>query len=167
MPFDVLVGRVLTFIAASKAVGGHPVVGISAVTQVISSAGALADRIKEDHPDVLVVLGGYHPTFAHQEILQDFKSVDLCVRGEGEQTILEIVQVWRDYWSSIRISPRISDIDWGQIFGVTWRRGDEIVANPSRPNLTNLDTIPFPRATCFHLWMPMQAMLTRWLGKCA
>ncbi len=144
MPFDVLVGRVLTFIAASKAVGGHPVVGISAVTQVISSAGALADRIKEDHPDVLVVLGGYHPTFAHQEILQDFKSVDLCVRGEGEQTILEIVQVWRDYWSSIRISPRISDIDWGQIFGVTWRRGDEIVANPSRPNLTNLDTIPFP-----------------------
>ena len=144
MPFDVLVGRVLTFIAASKAAGGHPVVGISAVTQVISSAGALADRIKEDHPDVLVVLGGYHPTFAHQEILQDFKSVDLCVRGEGEQTILEIVQVWRDYWSSIRISPRISDIDWGQIFGVTWRRGDEIVANPSRPNLTNLDTIPFP-----------------------
>ena len=77
MPFDVLVDRVLTFITASKAAGGHPMVGISAVTQVISSAGALADRIKAGHPDVLVILGGYHPTFAHQEILQDFQSVDL------------------------------------------------------------------------------------------
>ena len=144
MPFDVLAGRVLTFIAASKAAGGHPVVGISAVTQVISSAGALADRIKADHPDVLVILGGYHPTFAHQEILQDFQSVDLCVRGEGEQTILEIVQLWRDSWSSVRVVHKSDDIDWGQISGVTWRHVDEIVVNPSRPNLANLDAVPFP-----------------------
>ena len=58
MPFDTLVGKVLAFVAASKAAGGHPVVGISAVTQVISTAGALADRIKADYPDVLVILGG-------------------------------------------------------------------------------------------------------------
>ena len=139
-----LVDRVLAFVTASKAAGGHPMVGISAVTQVISTAGALADRIKADHPDVLVILGGYHPTFAHREILQDFQSVDLCVRGEGEQTVLEIVQLWRDFWSSAQAVHKVSDIDWGQILGVTWRRGDEIVANPSRPNLTNLDAVPFP-----------------------
>ena len=144
MPFDSLVDRVLAFVTASKAAGGHPMVGISAVTQVISTAGALADRIKADHPDVMVILGGYHPTFAHREILQDFRSVDLCVRGEGEQTVLEIVQLWRDSWASAQAVHRVSDIDWGQILGVTWRHDDEIVANPSRPNLTNLDAVPFP-----------------------
>ena len=118
-------------------------IGISAVTQVISTAVAVADFIKADHPDVLVILGGYHPTFAHSRILQDFPSVDLAVRGEGEETILEIVRQWQLFWSSPRRS-QIGDIDWGQILGVTWRRGDEILANPSRPNLTNLDAVPFP-----------------------
>ena len=144
MLFDILVDRVLDFVTTSKAAGGHPMVGISAVTQVISTAGALADRIKADHPDVLVILGGYHPTFAHQEILRDFQSVDLCVRGEGEQTVLEIVQLWRDSWLSAQAFHEANNLDWGQILGVTWRRGDEIVANPSRPNLTNLDAVPFP-----------------------
>jgi radical SAM superfamily enzyme YgiQ (UPF0313 family) len=144
LPFESLVEKVLAFNAASKAAGGHPIVGISAVTQVISSAGALADRIKASHPDVLVILGGYHPTFAHREILHDFRAVDLCVRGEGEQTLIEIVQTWRDFWAVSREEPEIGEVDWSRILGVTWRRGEEILTNPSRPNLTNLDAIPFP-----------------------
>ena len=143
MPFETLVNRVIDFVAVSKAAGGHPIIGISAVTQVISTAAAVADLIKVDHPDVLVILGGYHPTFAHREILQDFPSVDLAVRGEGEETILEIVRQWQSFWSSPQRS-QIRDIDWGQILGVTWRSGNEILANPSRPNLTNLDAVPFP-----------------------
>lgn len=144
MSFETLVDKILRFVDASKASGGHPIVGISAVTQVISTAGALAARIKQAHPDVLVILGGYHPTFAHQEILEDFPSVDLCVRGEGEQTLLEIVSRWRSLWLPAQAGFDIRGIDWGGILGVTWRSAGGIVANPSRPNLAQLDAIPFP-----------------------
>lgn len=144
LPFDALADKVLGFIARSRSIGGHPIVGISAVTQVIATVGALAGRIKAEYPDVLVILGGYHPTFAHLEILRDFPSVDLCVRGEGEQTILEIVRTWNQQWDLSQSDDGVGAIDWGHILGVTWRRGADVVVNPSRPNQTAMDAIPFP-----------------------
>ena len=71
-PFDELVRETLVFVETSKAAGGRPVVGISAVSQMIYTAARLAAAVKAAHPDALVILGGYHPTFAHREILQDF-----------------------------------------------------------------------------------------------
>ena len=136
-PFDDLVQETLAFVATSQAAGGRPVVGISAVSQMIHTAAKLADAVKAVHPDALIILGGYHPTFAHREILQDFPAVDLCVRGEGELTLLEIMQRWQ------AAAPNLVN-DWSDIAGVTWRQGDEIVVNLSRANLSDLDAVPFP-----------------------
>ncbi len=143
MPFEQLVARVTDFTAAVRRDGGRPVVGVSVVSAVIGTAAALAERVKAVDPGALVIAGGYHPTFADREILEDFPAIDLCVRGEGEQTIVEIMQQWQAAGAA---SPPAApgQIDWGQILGVTWRQGDEIVANPSRPNNTNLDALPFP-----------------------
>ncbi len=112
-------------------------VGISAVSQMIYTATRLAAAVKAIHPDTLIILGGYHPTFAHREILHDFPAVDLCVRGEGELTLLEIMQRWQ-----AAAPGRVSD--WSDIAGVTWRQGGEIVVNLSRANLSDLDAVPFP-----------------------
>ncbi|MEZ4771137.1 MAG: radical SAM protein [Caldilineales bacterium] len=136
-PFDELVQETLEFVAASQAAGGRPVVGISAVSQMIHTAARLAARVKAAHPDTLIILGGYHPTFAHREILRDFPAVDLCVRGEGELTLLEIMQRWQ------AAAPGLVS-DWSDIAGVTWRQGDEIAVNLSRANLSDLDAVPFP-----------------------
>jgi radical SAM superfamily enzyme YgiQ (UPF0313 family) len=138
------------------------VVGISVVSQVIGTAADLAGRIKAFAPGVLVVVGGYHPTFADREILEDFPAIDLCVRGEGEQTIVEIMQHWlhaslptpTSHAEAHRSSPEIAAINWGHILGVTWRQGDEVIANPSRPNNTALDALPFPARD---LLPPLQA----------
>ncbi|MCB9152949.1 MAG: cobalamin B12-binding domain-containing protein [Caldilineae bacterium] len=136
-PFDDLVQETLAFVVASKTAGGRPVVGISAVSQMIHTATQLAEVVKAAHPDTLIVLGGYHPTFAHREILRDFPAVDLCVRGEGELTLLEIMQRWQ------AAAPGLAS-DWSDIAGVTWRQGEEIVVNLSRANLSDLDAVPFP-----------------------
>jgi radical SAM superfamily enzyme YgiQ (UPF0313 family) len=138
MPMAELIGRVQQFVAAAQGQGSPPVVGISAVSQVLPASVELASAIKASHPDTLIIMGGYHPTFAHREILQDFPTVDLCVRGEGEQTLLEIMRRWLAH--PVRPATAV----WDGIRGVTWRGGGEIVVNPSRPNLTNLDAVPFP-----------------------
>ena len=136
-PFEELVQETLAFVTTSQVAGGRPVVGISAVSQMIHTAVRLAEAVKAVHPDTLIILGGYHPTFAHREILQDFPAVDLCVRGEGELTLLEIMQRWQ------AAAPALVN-DWSDIAGVTWRRGDQIAVNLSRANLPDLDTAPFP-----------------------
>jgi len=77
MPFEQFAAQVERFVAAVRQRDGRPVVGISVVSQVIATAAGLAARIKAVDPDVLVIVGGYHPTFA------DF-------RNAIEQTISEI-----------------------------------------------------------------------------
>ncbi len=143
MPFEQFAARVENFVATVRQHGGRPVVGVSVVSQVIATAAALAARIKTVAPDALVVIGGYHPTFADREILEDFADIDLCVRGEGEQTIVELMKHWRAAGTA---DPPLQPgrIDWGHILGLTWRQGEQIIANPSRPNNVNLDALPFP-----------------------
>ena len=67
------------------------IVSISALTPTIGVALDSADKIKQVKPDTLVVLGGYHPTFEYKSVLEE-DSVDVVVRGEGEYTLLELVQ---------------------------------------------------------------------------
>jgi radical SAM superfamily enzyme YgiQ (UPF0313 family) len=143
MPLSQLAAQVEDFVSGVRQRGGRPVVGLSVVSQVIATAAALAERIKSIAPDTLVIVGGYHPTFADREILEDFAAIDLCVRGEGEQTIVELMHHWQA--AGVSDPPlRPGQIDWGHILGITWRQGGQIIANPSRPNNTSLDGLPFP-----------------------
>jgi len=66
-------------------------VAITAVTPTIDIALNVAEISKKACPGALIVLGGYHPTFTYSKLLEnDF--IDLVVLGEGEYTMLEIVQ---------------------------------------------------------------------------
>jgi radical SAM superfamily enzyme YgiQ (UPF0313 family) len=50
-----------------------------------------AELAKKTCPEAMVIMGGYHPSFNHQEILEkDY--VDLVVIGEGEYTMQELVK---------------------------------------------------------------------------
>ena len=48
---------------------------------------------KEACPSATVVFGGPHATFMDEQILSENLEVDVVVRGEGEQTLLELVDV--------------------------------------------------------------------------
>jgi anaerobic magnesium-protoporphyrin IX monomethyl ester cyclase len=44
----------------------------------------------------MAILGGLHATFMYEQILNEEAVVDIIVRGEGEQPLLELVQsLWR------------------------------------------------------------------------
>jgi anaerobic magnesium-protoporphyrin IX monomethyl ester cyclase len=44
----------------------------------------------------MAILGGLHATFMDEQILNEEATVDIIVRGEGEQILLEPVQsLWR------------------------------------------------------------------------
>jgi anaerobic magnesium-protoporphyrin IX monomethyl ester cyclase len=77
------------------------------------------------------VYGGVYPSYAHQSILQQHEEIDVIVRGEGEQTIVDLIKAWE------------AEAALEMVAGITWRRGDVITVNRSRPPIQDLDAFRF------------------------
>ena len=58
----------------------------TAITATINDAIKVLGIAKEELPGVTTLLGGVHPTFCYEEILNDSDIVDYCILGEGEIT---------------------------------------------------------------------------------
>ncbi len=64
-------------------------VGLSVMTSQVFSALEIADLIKRESPGIPVVWGGIHPSLYPEQTLND-SSVDIIVRGIGEETVVEL-----------------------------------------------------------------------------
>lgn len=115
------------------------IVSISALTPTIGVALDSADKIKQVKPDTIVVLGGYHPTFEFKSVLEE-PSVDIVVRGEGEYTLLDLVE-------TLEKGGDLKDVE-----GLAFYEDDKLILTPDRPVIEDLDELPFP---AFHLF-PME-----------
>ena len=113
------------------------VVGVTAMTSTLNSAVNVARKVKETNSNILVVLGGAHASILPEETLQKHPEIDIIVRGEGENTILELVE---------SLDRKMGDL--GSILGITYRTNAGVRSNPLRPPILDLDTLPFP---AFHL----------------
>jgi radical SAM superfamily enzyme YgiQ (UPF0313 family) len=107
-------------------------IGTGSMTPTIESAFKVAQVAKEACPTSTVVMGGPHATFCDKEVLALDKNVDLIVRGEGEETLLELAK-----------QPQ-TGMKLGDIKGLTIRHGDEIIRTANRPFIQDLDAVPLP-----------------------
>ena len=69
------------------------IVGLSCMSFQYKSAMNLAKLIKSFDKNIMIVLGGYHPTLMYKEIAEspDAQFIDFIVRGEGEATFRELM----------------------------------------------------------------------------
>jgi radical SAM superfamily enzyme YgiQ (UPF0313 family) len=132
------------------------VVGITSTTPLINEAWE-AVREAKTHGAV-TILGGPHPTLLPDESMQR-PEVDLVVRGEGEDAIVEIVSNLESRLTHhvSRFTPHTSpqsfeSVIWSQIAGLSFRdESGEIIHNPLRPLRKDLDSIPFPAHHLFKI----------------
>jgi magnesium-protoporphyrin IX monomethyl ester (oxidative) cyclase len=108
------------------------VVGVSCFTEQRGGALELARLAKAVDAKIRVVLGGSHVTFLYEQVLRNYPEVDFCVLGEGEHTIVELVEHIVSGGS-----------EFGGLKGIAFRSGSEIVKTAPRA-LANLDELPFP-----------------------
>jgi radical SAM superfamily enzyme YgiQ (UPF0313 family) len=118
------------------------IVGITSTTLTYKSGLQIAKIAKEVCPSCLTVMGGPHVTFWDDEALQECPSLDIVVRKEGENTMLEFAE---------RIE---AGKNYHDVLGITCRKDGKIVRNPDRPYIEDLDSLPFPAR---HLW-PMERL---------
>jgi anaerobic magnesium-protoporphyrin IX monomethyl ester cyclase len=112
--------------------------GISMLTGPhIGSAIRVSRAVKRLHPDLPIVFGGWHASLATEQTLrEDF--VDAVVRGQGELTLLELVQ---------RIA---TGQDWHGVRGLSFKEDGKIIHEPERP-VSNINDLPAP---AYHLADP-------------
>ena len=105
-------------------------VGISVVTAKYKSALTLAELIKQINPRIKIIAGGIHPTLCPEEMLKT-GVFDYVVRGEGEYTILDLLNALKN-GNPVR-----------QIKGLSFTENGNIIHNPDRELIENLDTLPW------------------------
>lgn len=86
-----------------------------------------ASIIKKIAPDTVIVFGGPEVSYDSVMYMEKYPFVDAIIRGEGEETLKEIIEKGLD------------------VPGVTYRNENgSIVKNESRMPVCDLDTLPFP-----------------------
>jgi len=107
------------------------VVGFSSVSSQFNFVKAMAARVKAQAPDVLTLCGGVHPTLAPDALLES-DDLDGFFMGESEHALVEFLD-------KVENGLPYRDTD-----NFAYVRDGEVVKNPLRPLVQNLDELPFP-----------------------
>ncbi|MBI5417000.1 cobalamin B12-binding domain-containing protein [Candidatus Poribacteria bacterium] len=118
-----------------KEIPDADIYGFSVTTPLINEAFKLAQTLKK--PNNFIVFGGPHPTCLPDESLEN-RYVDFVIRGEGEYSMLKLVQ-------TIDAQSKKFDL----IKGLSYKDNDKIIHNENSEFIQDLDALPFP---AYHLF---------------
>lgn len=109
------------------------IVGVSnPFTSQVENAIKVCDIAKRVNPNILTVVGGPHVSAVPEEFLKRAKNADVAVIGEGEYTMLELVDCIEKHMSLSKVR------------GIAYRNGEDVTRTFPRPLIKNLDELPFP-----------------------
>jgi len=109
------------------------IVGFYTTTENIYRCFNCASVLKEEFSPIKIIMGGPYATAMDKAILEEEESVDLIVRGEGENTISELAEFFFEGTGELE-----------NIKGITYRKDGDISSNPDRPFIEDPDIIPIP-----------------------
>lgn len=108
------------------------IVGITSKSQNFASACITAQMVKELKPTTTVIVGGPHPSLVGKEVLQECSYMDIAVKGEGELTLIDLL-------NAISNAKPLKEIP-----GIIFRNGDDIIENANQPLIADLDKLESP-----------------------
>lgn len=90
-----------------------------------------ASALRSAFPHAYIVYGGVYPTYAAEETLKNNPAIDVIVRGEAEQTVLDLATAWQ------------TGTSLAEVLGIAWRAASGVAhaiqLNRPQPTLRNLD----------------------------
>jgi radical SAM superfamily enzyme YgiQ (UPF0313 family) len=104
-------------------------VGITAISANYSGMKKLARMLLK--LNIPIILGGIHVTTLPELSLREC-GADFAVIGEGELTIVELMNLWHDKQKQKLIK------------GIAYIENNQFIMNPERELIQNLDDLPFP-----------------------
>lgn len=105
-------------------------VGFSSYIWNIEYVLLLTKNLKKIAPHIKIILGGPEVSYKAEHILQEYPEVDIIIRGEGEQTSLEVIGALEEHRAI------------GDIAGITYRDEKGIHTNQDRAAM-DMDELEF------------------------
>lgn len=118
-------------------------VGISVMTNSFDNAVQITQVLKK-RLNMPIIWGGIHPTIRPEECLE---YADMVCIGEGEETLVELVQRIRE------------GRDYYNIDGIWFKDKGKIIKNKLRPLISNLDSVPLPDWDYSHAYLQSNGLL--------
>ncbi len=123
--------RLLTCIKTFK----PDLIGISAVTNQFERTKQIIHLVNT-HFSIPILIGGVHATISPEKVIQE-DILGLC-RGEGEEAILEFVDAFE------------KNKPYNNIRNFWFKKDWQIIKNPVRPLIKDLDSLPYPDYSIFN-----------------
>ena len=117
------------------------ILGVTSATLTYNPAVEIVKAAKRTLPDCLTLMGGSHVTILDTETLGETPEADIVVRGEGENTILELAKLVSEN--------KLNNL--GNVAGLTFRKNAQIVRTLDRPFIQDIDTLPYPAHKLFQM----------------
>ena len=101
------------------------IVGLTCITDNRFQCFDFAKKIKQTNPNCKLIVGGPHVNTLDKLILDHYPFIDVIIRGEGEETVLDLVK----------------NKPYKEIPGITWKNNEKIIQNPDRPFIQDIDNL--------------------------
>lgn len=108
------------------------VVGISILTPMYLVAKDTIKIVRETLKDAIIIVGGPHVTIFPKETLKENNDINYAVIGEGEETIIELLESIEKNKSKNKIK------------GIAYKKDNKIVINEPRGFIKDLDKTSLP-----------------------
>lgn len=103
-------------------------IGISCLFNALPFVLRALEVLKAETPNKTIILGGSGPSSVAENMMQAFPYIDVVVKGEGENAIVELAQ----------------GVPYKHVRGIVFRSGQAVVTTPPRERIHALDEVPFP-----------------------
>ncbi len=107
------------------------VLGMNCSTHTFLATMEVLAEVRRRLPDIVLVLGGYHATFAAREIMSEYGFIDYIIKGEAEDSFPRLLE-------HIENGTEPADVA-----GISYRSGSGLVEG-SLTLVDDLDRLPFP-----------------------
>ena len=110
------------------------IIGVTSATLTYLPALEILKAAKTALPNCLTLIGGPHVTVMDEQVFNESANVDIVVRSEGEQTMLELAGLVSD--GNLK--------NLSEVLGITFRKYGQIFRNADRPFMQDIDSLPHP-----------------------
>lgn len=108
------------------------VIGFRCLTPERHNVVHMLKLIKNIDKNIITILGGPHPSILFKQMLTHYPEIDFIIIGEGEYTLLELVEAIK------------KKKDYRKIPGIAFLKDGIVVQTKKRESIKNIDTIPPP-----------------------
>jgi len=113
------------------------IIGFTVLNSNYMQSVLISRELKRINPKIITIFGGPTPTVQSEDILECESSVDICVRGEGEEVAFKLLNSLK----ANDFNPEKADLE--KIWGITFKRKNIVITNPDSDILSSNKSVKY------------------------